>query len=58
MERWAPGNTAPYPILSLANGKTYDLKTQHGKTTCLIFDHGGAVFRTARWLKWLKSIRK
>jgi len=38
MERWAPGNALPFPILSLANGKTYDLKTHHGKTTCVIFD--------------------
>ncbi|MGF6926590.1 two-component sensor histidine kinase [Chitinophaga sp. W2I13] len=54
MEHWAPGNTAPYPILSLANGKTYDLKTQHGKTTCLIFDHA-SYFQDSALVKMVKK---
>ncbi|MEI3799617.1 MULTISPECIES: sensor histidine kinase [unclassified Chitinophaga] len=54
MEHWAPGNTMPFPILSLANGKTYDLKTQRGKTTCLIFDHA-SYFQDSALVKMVKK---
>ena len=54
MERWKPGNALPFPVLSLANGKTYDLKTQHGKTTCVIFDDAG-YFQDSALVKIVKQ---
>jgi two-component sensor histidine kinase len=54
MEHWAPGNATPFPILSLANGETYDLKTQHGKTTCLIFDYV-SYFQDSALVKMVKK---
>jgi two-component sensor histidine kinase len=38
MERWAPGNQLPAK-LTMANGKTYQLKAEKGKTTCLLIDY-------------------
>lgn len=39
MERWKPGNKLPCASLPLANGKTYEVKSREGKTTCILFDH-------------------